>query len=238
MPVNIGDRILQQLRQVEALRRRCQADPRLASRVAAVKAYQHRRFQRSYADLLAHPRFGASAQFFLEDLYGPHDFTDRDTQFARVVPGLVRLFPAQVVSTVEQLSALHALSEDLDVAMAMALPDQAEVDAPGYVQAWRCVGRREERLQQVALMDSVGQALDRYTRNPLLWRMLVAMRVPARAAGLSALQGFLERGFTTFRGMKGGGEFLTCVRDREIQLIERLFACPGTPQGDLLGELP
>jgi len=50
------------------------------------------------------PRYGPAAHFFLEELYGPRDFADRDTQFARVVPALVRLFPREIVATVAILA--------------------------------------------------------------------------------------------------------------------------------------
>ena len=60
-------------------------------------------------------------------------------------------------------------------------------------------------------MLAVGSALDRYTRNPLLRASLRLMRGPAAAAGLGALQGFLERGFDTFREMRGAREFLDTV---------------------------
>src|SRR5882762_8934506 len=73
--------------------------PELAAKVAALKEYQQRRFSHTYADLLATERYGAAARFFLVELYGPNDFSRRDTQFARVVPALVRLFPSEVVQT-------------------------------------------------------------------------------------------------------------------------------------------
>ena len=72
-----------------------------------IKGYQHRRFSQTYADMLAHPRFGDAARFFLDDLYGPGDFSLRDEQFAKVVPALVRLFPRDIVQTVLSLGRLH-----------------------------------------------------------------------------------------------------------------------------------
>ena len=50
------------------------------------------------------------------------------------------------------------------------------------------------------------------------------MRGPARAAGLAALQTFLERGFDTFAAMKGAEPFLDAVQGREQAAIQRLFA--------------
>ena len=190
----------------------------------AVKAFQHARFEATYADMLASPRYGHAASFFLEDLYGPMDFTKRDTQFARVVPGLVRLFPSDLVGTVVSLADLHALSETLDTAMATVLPGPAPITGARYGQAWRTVGQPEKRERQIALMMAVGSALDRYTRNPLLRHTLRLMRGPAHAAGLGALQEFLESGFDTFREMRGAAPFLDTVATRERALAAHLFA--------------
>jgi len=73
-------------------------------------------------------------------------------------------------------------------------------------------------------MLTVGSALDRYTRNPLLRASLRLMRGPAAIAGLGVLQAFLERGFDTFRDMGGAREFLDTVARRERELASRLFA--------------
>ena len=217
-----ADLILHSLQEAAAERARRHADPELAARVREVKRYQHRRFQQTYADLLASKRYARSAQFFLDDLYGPEDFTLRDEQFARVVPGLTRMFPRELVGTVISLGELHALSEQFDTAMARAI-DGSAVGDTAYAAAWRIVGRPADRERQIELMFAVGSALDRYTRNPLLRASLRLMRGPAAAAGLGALQGFLERGFDTFREMRGARDFLDTVATRERELAARLF---------------
>lgn len=222
-------RILECLQAVAGQRTRRIAEPVLGAAVTAVKGFQHERFCRTYADVLQHPRFGPGARFFLEDLYGPVDFSERDAQFARIVPALVRLFPDEIVQTVLALAKLHALSENLDSDMGEAIAVLAPVGAApalqpaAYGSAWRRVGRRADREQQVRLTMDVGQALERYTRNPLLRHTLRLMRGPAQAAGLGALQRFLERGFDTFRDMRGARPFLVLVGLREQALIERLF---------------
>lgn len=218
-----GLQILHNLEVVAAERALRVRDPALGERVTRIKAYQHARFERTYADLLASPRYARAARFFLEDLYGPYDFTERDDQFGRVVPGLVRLFPEEVVSTVLALSQLHALSETLDTRMGRAL-DVAEVTAAGYARCWQQASTPAERERQIALTLEVGQALDRYTRNPLLRHSLRMMRGPARAVGLGALQSFLETGFDTFKEMRGAGDFLETIARRERALAAVLFA--------------
>lgn len=244
-----GQAILDQLGIVDRLRRGRASDATHAERVTAIKAYQARRFERSYADLLASPRYQAAARFFLEELYGPHEFGARDAQFARIVPPLVRLFPEEIVSTVATLARLHALSESLDDEMARQL-EHTTVDAEAYLRSWQRTGRADERQLQIDLTLEIGRALERYTRNPVLKAALKMMRRPAQAAGLGELQRFLETGFETFGAMRGAEEFLATVRDREQSLCAALFAttavtsateastATSTGLAALLGQLP
>jgi hypothetical protein len=199
------------------------SDALLDARVRAIKQYQHARFQCTYADLLATPRYVKATNFFLEELYGPNDFSKRDAQFARVVPALVRLFPHEVVLTVQTLGELHALSETLDTAMARVM-QPGPVGLVAYAAAWQAVGRPADREAQITLMRRVGDALDGYTRNPLLRHSLRLMRGPARLAGLHELQAFLESGFDTFREMRGAKEFLDTVVLREREVKAFLFS--------------
>ena len=234
----IGEQILACLQEVSAQRARRAQDPLLANSVRAIKAYQHGRFKQSYTDMLAHPRYGGAAQFFLDDLYGPGDFTSRDDQFARVVPGLVRIFPNEIVVTVHSLGQLHALSERLDTEMGRVLgPTAADgaVNGQHYAQCWRQVSNPAERERQIVLMLSVGEALERYTRNLLLRHTLRMMRGPAQAAGLGALQTFLERGFDTFRAMRGAREFLDVIAARERALAAALFGGTDAPELSISG---
>lgn len=224
--------ILGHLQHVAAERARQAAQPGLAARARAVKAYQHRRFERSYATQLANPATGDAARFFLNELYGVHDFSARDAQFARIVPALDRLFPREVVRTVRDLAELHDLSETLDGRMADAIGDDLgddRLDPARYLEAWCTVGEAPSRERQVALMLAVGGALVGYTRSRLLRHSLHLMRRPARMAGLEALHGFLERGFDTFAAMREPQAFLDVIAAHERALMAELFSRPALP---------
>lgn len=240
---DMGARIIEHLGTVAHERRLRQAEPGLGQKVHALKAYQQQRFRHTYADLMVEPRYRPAALFFLQELYGPEDFTRRDEQFVRIVGPLVRLFPRETVRTVERLAALHAMSERLDTAMARHAPSLPWSRA-SYVRAWQEAGHVTDRGLQVDLLLDVGSSLDRMTRNPLLRHSLRAMRGPAKAAGLADLQSFLESGFDTFRQMRGAADFLRLVQARERRLCERLFApnaleaAPAPGPDDPLGQLP
>ena len=236
MKQDAGAAILQHLAVVNAERTARAGDAALNARVVAVKQYQQRRFELTYADLLSHPRYAGASNFFLDELYGPTDFTRRDAQFARIVPALVRLFPVEVVVTLQALAALHAMSEQFDSVMGRVL-DGPAIDATRYTTAWQACGDAPGRERQIAMIEQVGRSLDALTRNPLLHHSLRLMRAPARAAGLGALQTFLEAGFDTFRAMRGADEFVLIIGDRERQLAATLFSVPPS-RTEGLGQLP
>jgi hypothetical protein len=232
--------ILADIAVVKGERHAREANAALGAAVSAVKSYQHRRFSQTYADLLASADFAPAARFFLDELYGPRDFSARDAQFARVVPAMVRLFPHDLADTIGSLAALHALSETFDSAMAVATAG-APLDAARYTAAWQTVGRPEDRDRQIALTLAIGAELDRLTRKAWLRRSLRLMRGPSNAAGLAALQSFLEAGFDTFRAIPSASAFLSLVGERERALAHALFAHPaGTPinRSGILGQLP
>lgn len=211
----------QQLRAARA------GDPRPED-YATLKRWQAARLARSYADLLAQPRYRPATEFFLSDLYGPKDFRTRDEELARVVPIMVRMLPARALETLLDAVKMDALSESLDTDMVLALRrtggDAAAIDWPAYVAAYRRCGRRAEREMQIALVNEIGQTLDRLTRLPLIHVSLKLMRGPAHLAGLGALHDFLQGGFDAFSAMKGADDFLAIVTQRETALMRELFA--------------
>lgn len=238
MHADAAQHILDCLQQVAEQRRLRRLAPGLEPSVHRLKQYQQERFARTYADLLASPRYRDAARFFLDELYGPHDFSLRDAQFARVVPALTRLFPREVVATVRDLAELHAISEQLDSEMGRQLLAAPRLTAALYRQAWQACGQAALRERQITLTVSIGQALDSYTRKPLLRQALRMMRGPATAAGLSELQHFLEQGFDTFKALHGAKDFLDTVNRREQGLAQALFGATCPPGDDPLGQLP
>jgi hypothetical protein len=242
--MNTAETIRQAVAEVEALRRESRDRPDIGSAVLRIKRLQARRFEGTYADLLASGPYAAAARFFLQELYSDRDYAERDAQFARIAGAVEKLFPRDVADTASGLAQLHALTESLDHAIAHALDPREGDEAIGYVRAWRAVGRRADRQRQLETVVGIGAELARLTRLPGLRLMLKMMRAPASAAGLSALQGFLESGFDTFAAVArqpgGADRFLTTIREREGRLMDMMFdaepvAC-GTELRRLLGQ--
>jgi hypothetical protein len=118
---------------------------------------------------------------------------------------------------------LSTLSHELDRALLGQFPDDAMPSVAIYCEAYRVLANRAARERQIALIVTVGGALDRYVDKPVVRSALAAMRRPARMAGLGALQQFLERGVAAFRHMHGAGEFLATIEARETALMNAIF---------------
>lgn len=228
--MDTAHKIRQSVAEVDRLRHETRRQPELAAAVGTIKRLQARRFAGSYADLLRSGPYMEAARFFLDELYSDRDYAERDEQFARIAGAVEKFFPSDVAATAVALAQLHALTESLDHAMAVSWLAEAPApgrEAEGYVRAWRHVGRRGDRDEQLATVMAIGHEMARLTRLPGLRFMLKMMRGPASAAGLTSLQRFLESGFDTFSAMarrRGGAEeFLSTIRDREGRLIRMLF---------------
>ena len=246
MPSNNTDaatRIRTAVARVQALRQSGETSPSLGAAVLHIKQIQSRRFASTYADLLASAQYQSAARFFLDELYSTRDYAQRDAQFARIAGTLQTVFPRQVVQTAVALAELHADTETLDHQMAQAwlAQDGTGDDAERYLQAWRSTGQRDARSAQLAGVLFIGRELERLTRLPGLRLMLKMMRRPAQAAGLDALQQFLEAGFDTFAALarhpQGVAQFLERIESREAALMRDLFDAPAVTCGTQLRQL-
>lgn len=207
------------LRRLKRLRGPGAAPP---PRLAEVKRWQAKRLAHTYADLARTRRYRDATAFFLEEVYGEKDFSRRDEEMLRIVPAMARILPASAVQTAGLAIELEALTEELDQRLAAHLGEVA-IDEASYARACRAASPRRERDHQVALVRAVGERLDQLVKKPFVGRTLKLMGRPARLAGLSGLQDFLERGYAAFREMDGAGEFLATFEEREAQVLDRIY---------------
>ena len=232
------------LAQVADLRRQGINTP-LADALAMVRHIQVQRFKHTYGDFLRDPKHSAATTFFLDELYGNHDFAARDQQFARIAGAIERLFPERVMAIAVQLAHVHAVTERLDWEMARHWVAKTERGAPEgvaqqaqcYVACWQATGHAADRNLQLQGVLELGRGLDRVVHTVGLRTALRLMRGPAQAAGLGQLQSVLEEGFDAFKAMRKAGPFLGAVNARESNWIARLFAVPSAPASKVLAAM-
>lgn len=195
----------------------------LAERVRSLAAFQSRRLAATYSDLRSRSRYRAAVDFFLQDLYGPQDLSERDAQILRALDKLQRFLPAGALDALARAFELHVLTIELDTDTAAALPDAGPVDAGRYATAYRAADRAMDRQRQIALVGEIGTLLDGLAHRPEVGLAVRLAHGPAHAAGYGQLHDFLERGYDSFRAMDGAREFLDSIDERERALMHQLL---------------
>ncbi len=221
-----GLRLARAAAQVAGLRRAIAADAGLREATGMVKRWQAARLARTHADLLADPGMAPAARFFLDDLYGAKDFSRRDAELIRLLPTLTRLLPQRALHTVADAVELDALTEQLDEGLARALGAAAGpgLDEAGYARAYRQPDAAVARAHQLDLVLRIGRSLDGLVSHPAIGRLLAAMALPARLAGVGQMHDFLSRGFAAFAGLPSTEAFLARIDRRERAIMTALLA--------------
>src|SRR6476469_8497330 len=104
-----------------------------------LQSFQSQRLRRDHADLAVEPQYRHIAEFFFEEMYGPHDFSSRDEQAHRLHQ-FVHLAPGLAARDVQDVLELLELTNRLDDAVAAQLHEQEvalDFDEATYERAYQ-----------------------------------------------------------------------------------------------------
>ena len=198
-------------------------EPRRLAEFRALQRWQAERLRATYADFASQARYAAALDFFVDDLYGPHDFQQRHGDLRKVLRQWQRLLPERAMQAVMYALQLEALTQSLDLDVLAAL-DGVRPTPASYAAAYRRTDRRVDRQRQIWLILTAGRSLDTLITTRAIGMALRAAKLPARILGVSALQEFLERGYRAFKSMGGAARLLWTIEQRETAIMQRLFA--------------
>ncbi len=205
----------------------------LAPELALLRTWQANRLAQTYQDLLNSKRYRPAALFFLSDIYAARDFSQRNADIERFYEGVSRVLPERAVSILGDAVELYQLSDRLDLDMARVLTSDlgaTEAITPEqYTEAYRILDNYDDRLRQIQLVSQIGTGVDKLVQIPFVGVSLRVAHTPAVLAGWSELQGFLERGYSAFKHMKGAQGFIGTVEQRETRILDAIFAGSTNP---------
>lgn len=220
--------LLVQLRRQQEFSHRPVAEGGLSPQLALLRAWQSQRLATTHADLLASPRYGKACRFFLEDIYAPKDFSQRNHDIVRIHDFMRRFLPAGVLHTLTETIALNNLTETLDEQLLEALVNELgmsdEITPELYAEAYRVCDNYDDRKLQIDMIVEVGRGIERLVHIPFVGWTLRMARGPALRGGWDELQSFLERGYAAFKHMGRAKPFLQTIQRREMQILDQIFA--------------
>lgn len=197
-----------------------------------LREWQTLRLKLTYQDFLESSRYGPACRFFLEDIYAAKDFRQRDYEIRHLYEIMSRFLPDFLLRLVSETIELYELTDALDEALLNALRQDLGVEgaipAEKYVEAYRICDNYAERARQIEMIVEVGRMVEVGTRIPLVGTSLKLARLPAQATGWDDLHDFIQRGFSAFKRMRGADMFLQAIHDREMRILDGIFA--GLPQ--------
>lgn len=227
-----AQRLQQALLAYNDFRRVRDSDP-LRRQIDDLGLWQAQRLKETHDDLYRNPGYRQGLNFLLEDLYAPQALAQRDEDFERVFPTLVRLLPESALAIVADLVELNLLTQELDRQLTHVL--HGEMDDPvlsrqTYAEAFRRCNNKDQRYRQVRLTAQIGSDLQRYVDSRSLKVALKMTASAADMAGVGELHRFLTRGFRVFREMKGVDQLLDKILRRETWILEQILAGRPLPE--------
>ena len=196
--------------------------------IKLLREWQSTRLSWTHRDLLESKRFRPATLFFLSDVYAPRDFSKRNFDIQKAYDAMRRAVPERVIHTLAETIELHQFTDALDARLADALFGKLgvvdSITPIKYAEAYRICDNYDDRVRQIDMIAAIGRSVDRIVRLPFIGLTLRLAHTPAHMAGWHELQGFLERGFTAFKHMKGAEDFLNTITQREKTILDRIYA--------------
>lgn len=210
---------------------RTEAQP-LSSALALLRSWQVDRLARTYADFLADECYHSACGFFLSDIYGARDFSQRDRDFEHLYDLLSRFLPDVMLRLLREAILLNRMTNDLDRKLLHVLEGKFGMDnaltPESYAAAYRQCNNYAERLEQIERVVAIVREIGAGAQLRLVGPTLRLLRVPAYRLGWFDLYDFLERGYQAFLPMKEVEPFAQAIDQRERRILDRIYA--GEPE--------
>ncbi|PKG92908.1 hypothetical protein [Paraglaciecola sp. MB-3u-78] len=195
--------------------------------IRAVQAWQCKRLLVSHQHMYQQKRFQPAVEFFINELYGPNDFSQRDQDIARIVPKMSKFLPEKALQSLASALHLNTLSFELDFGLANKLVD-TEINRESYAKAYVSCDNLNVRQQQIDYIRTLGNDLAEVVKMKGISSLLFISRKPAKMAGVLALHEFLEKGFKAFKNIGNVEDFIIPVVNKEHQIMQQLVN-PNSP---------
>jgi hypothetical protein len=219
---NTLEKILHNLQKIEQMNLLI-IQQNLTETIRKLQTWQTKRLLVTHDDFWNSKRFKPAMQFFVDELYGPRDFSQRDVELARVVPKMAKILPNKALISLQAALRLNCLSLELDIALVQKLGGEA-INRNSYFDCYRQSGSQSKREEQIQLLENLSLDLPQVVKIPGISVILMLSRKPAKVAGVESLHAFLEQGFNAFKELGEVHDFIDPVINRERKMMSALFA--------------
>lgn len=206
-------------------------DPLILDRLNDAQIWLKERIKRTHTTLFSQPQYHLMTQYFLNRLYGGPDFDLLASQIERLLKyahKAEKLLPENAIKTGTKSVSLAVLAMQLDEQIALQLLKDYPLDQPITDEMMRLtllkLDQKQQRLQQLALLDDLGEALDKYMRSFMMYAAFKMCKGTAHKYHFDLMYEFIQDGFNAMKPMKSAEKFIKSFTAVERQIIDQVHS--------------
>jgi tetratricopeptide (TPR) repeat protein len=230
----VAKQLQRDLNRYRSLKQHDTSEPEFREALFKLQKWQAQRMRKTHQGLLENDKYRVATEFFLDDIYGGIDLSDIANEAERVINKALKILPEKVMVTATYALELNALSAELDESLADYLfyeMGESDICMEAYTEAFRRSADLEIRQRQVELAKSLAVGIDKYVRSRVVYTTFKLVKKPAHKKGIGNLYNFMGKGFEAMRPMGSASEVIHRIVDRELELVEQIFAGDASPYG-------
>lgn len=204
-------------------------DPRLK----VLRAFQVERLKNTYKGLLDDEETHGVMEFFLDEIYAPRDFTQRDHDAEHLYQQFRSALPPEPLKLLEDVLEVNRQSQVLDQLLADTLGERLQPNEPlaelDYIAGFRECNNAEDRIAQLELTVSAMRDVILGSRSRTVGLGLRMIKIPAYRAGYGDLYEFIQRGYKACKPVRNINRIVDTLYARETQIIDNIFSGKDDP---------
>lgn len=211
-------------------------DPLILDRLNDAHIWLKERMKRTHSVLFNQPQYHLMAQYFLNRLYGGPDFDPLANQIERLLKyahKVEKFIPDNAIKTGTKSVRLAVLAMHLDEQIALQILKDYPIDQPITDEMMRLtllkLDQKQQRLQQLALLDDLGETLDKYMRSFVIYTAFKMSKNAAHKHNFDLMYEFIQEGFSAMKPMKSAEKFITSFTAVEREIIEKVHSGHSDP---------
>ena len=199
----------------------------LDPRMKVLLEFQVNRLKETYADLLEDAETYEVMSFFLDEIYAPKDFAQRDHDAEHLYAQFKNALSPEPLQLLEDVIQVNKQSQALDQLLADVLGDRLQPDTAlqeeDYIAGYRECDNADDRMAHLELTVSAMRDVVLGSHSRAVGLGLRMIKIPAYSAGYGDLYEFLQRGYRACKPLRNVDRIVDTIFQRESQVIENIF---------------
>jgi len=204
------------------------SEKELEPHLIRLREIQTARLRNTYADLFSDPQYFLAGEFFLKDIYGVQDFSQRNYDAERLYAIMSRFLPEIALQLLSDTIRLNRMTDQLDHLLSRILADmvdqKGEITQQDYIKGFRLCDNYAARKLQIDLATRVLKEAVQGARRRFFSAGLRMVRIPATRAGWKDTCDFLECGAQACKPMRNVNYFIQTIQQRELKILDQIYA--------------